>query len=331
VFIYGTDNMSTQDILGYFRAYGPSRLEWIDDSSCNVVWEESNSAKRTLLAIGEVICEVITDPDDFKQQSNEPGLEKGNEHIGKDQKIDNRRQLSDTCDSIVCPISPPASTQKSEASPEPQPDTLPSFEADQQEVDYWRLGRSHPKAKFLLLRQTRTGDKKVVGASQKSRYYLLHGNPNKPGNPKGLSVKEIRRRKYKRKIRKKHGGTDTAVEIMEVEEEDSNSETEPDMVMSEITSRHGNKRRSRLRMHADDVEKGLDSIPMEVDLSSQTVPVPASGLPQDDLRHRLSAPVIVDDLRVKLQQRQQAQVGVSKIKVTASLEQDSTDREVLMV
>ena len=143
------------------------------------------------------------------------------------------------------------------------------------------------------------------------------------------------------------------VEIMEVDE-DSNSETETDMVMSEIASRHGSKRHSRLRMHADDVEKGLDSMPMEVDASSQTVPVP-SDLPQDDLRHRLSTPVPTDlrhrlstpvptdlrhrlstpaptdDLRLKLQQRQQSQVGTSKIKVKTSLEQDDTDREVLML
>lgn len=30
----GVDDMSTQDIFGYFKEYPPAHIEWIDDASC---------------------------------------------------------------------------------------------------------------------------------------------------------------------------------------------------------------------------------------------------------------------------------------------------------
>ena len=36
VHVHGTDKMSSQDMLSYFRVYGPSHLEWINDSSCKL-------------------------------------------------------------------------------------------------------------------------------------------------------------------------------------------------------------------------------------------------------------------------------------------------------
>ena len=37
ILLYGTNKMSTKDVLGYFALYGPSYLEWIDDASCNLL------------------------------------------------------------------------------------------------------------------------------------------------------------------------------------------------------------------------------------------------------------------------------------------------------
>lgn len=41
----------------------------------------------------------------------------------------------------------------------------------------WRLGVECPKAKQLLLRYAVTGDKKVSGAAQHSKYYMKYGRP----------------------------------------------------------------------------------------------------------------------------------------------------------
>ena len=78
--------------------------------------------------------------------------------------------------------------------------------------DYWRVGPSHRKAEHdLLIRRARTGgewkpsiklylltlymyigDCKEKGSSKYSRYYLLHGNPNIAGQPRGISTKKLR-------------------------------------------------------------------------------------------------------------------------------------------
>jgi hypothetical protein len=34
VYLYGVDVMSTKECLEYFKEYGPSYVEWINDSSC---------------------------------------------------------------------------------------------------------------------------------------------------------------------------------------------------------------------------------------------------------------------------------------------------------
>jgi hypothetical protein len=34
IYLYGVDYMSTHDCLAYFEDYGPSFIEWINDSAC---------------------------------------------------------------------------------------------------------------------------------------------------------------------------------------------------------------------------------------------------------------------------------------------------------
>jgi hypothetical protein len=34
IYLYGVDVMSSSDVLAYFDEYGPSLVEWINDSSC---------------------------------------------------------------------------------------------------------------------------------------------------------------------------------------------------------------------------------------------------------------------------------------------------------
>lgn len=38
--VHGTDDMSTADVFRYFGSFLPTYLEWIDDSSCNAVFNE---------------------------------------------------------------------------------------------------------------------------------------------------------------------------------------------------------------------------------------------------------------------------------------------------
>ncbi|XP_072164517.1 uncharacterized protein [Diadema setosum] len=49
----GVDDMSTQDIFSYFQSYDPSSIEWINDTSCNIVWLDPHSAARALLGMSK--------------------------------------------------------------------------------------------------------------------------------------------------------------------------------------------------------------------------------------------------------------------------------------
>lgn len=51
----GTDDMSTEDILQYFQKYGPTGIEWINDESCNIVWNDKISPARALFFMSKVI------------------------------------------------------------------------------------------------------------------------------------------------------------------------------------------------------------------------------------------------------------------------------------
>lgn len=52
VHIYGVDLLSTKDILSYFGDYGPKYIEWINDSSANVVFNDSATASRAMAGMG---------------------------------------------------------------------------------------------------------------------------------------------------------------------------------------------------------------------------------------------------------------------------------------
>jgi hypothetical protein len=46
--LHGVDELSTNDIFAYFDTYKPTAVEWIDDSSCNVIWKSENHAVNAL-------------------------------------------------------------------------------------------------------------------------------------------------------------------------------------------------------------------------------------------------------------------------------------------
>lgn len=53
VHVYGVDVLSTPDILRYFSEWGPTFVEWLDDSSANVVFADELTAKRALVGRGK--------------------------------------------------------------------------------------------------------------------------------------------------------------------------------------------------------------------------------------------------------------------------------------
>lgn len=53
VHIYGVDLMSTSDVLKYFKEYGPTYVEWLNDSSANVLFKDGPTAKRAIAGLGK--------------------------------------------------------------------------------------------------------------------------------------------------------------------------------------------------------------------------------------------------------------------------------------
>lgn len=155
--VYGTREMSTQDVFAYFGKYTPNSVEWINDESCNIVWLDKNTAARALNCLSKVIAGMpvrgACDPfqNDFEPK---PTVKKNNgtsillldDTSKRDNSVVNVSDLN-------IPIPP----------------------------GYWRLGESCPKAKYILLRYAKRTDKKPFRAEKFSEYYKKHGNPNYGG------------------------------------------------------------------------------------------------------------------------------------------------------
>ncbi|GLE00927.1 hypothetical protein PINS_up009724 [Pythium insidiosum] len=59
IHVYSLDErfqqVRTNDVMAYFEGYGPWYVEWINDSSCTVVFEDAFTAGRALIALGKEI------------------------------------------------------------------------------------------------------------------------------------------------------------------------------------------------------------------------------------------------------------------------------------
>jgi hypothetical protein len=52
VYLYGVDLLSTSDCLRYWSDYGPTFVEWINDSACVVLFADAQSARRAMHGTG---------------------------------------------------------------------------------------------------------------------------------------------------------------------------------------------------------------------------------------------------------------------------------------
>lgn len=177
----GTDEMSTGDVLDYFAKYGPSGIEWVDDTSCNVIWLDKISAARALHFVSKPIKNLpVRGPCDpfIKEFENEEqdGASAGRSillrNANREVELQEDGETVDDTDAIdlseiSCPIPP----------------------------GYWRLGVSHAKAKYVLLRFAYKTDKKPYKAEKFSEYYKKYGNPNY-GGLKGI-ISESHKQKFK--------------------------------------------------------------------------------------------------------------------------------------
>uniref|UniRef100_A0A8C4F6F9 Nuclear cap-binding protein subunit 3 n=1 Tax=Dicentrarchus labrax TaxID=13489 RepID=A0A8C4F6F9_DICLA len=175
IYVTGVDDMSTQDVFGYFKEYPPAHIEWIDDTSCNVVWLDDNTSVRALINSSR-----MPDPDAVTAETEDtapPGEPvKGQSAFsrclkGKEVDEDEEETMDD----------------------------LSGAERDSLLRNDLRPAIKPFKGNKLLLRLPH--DKKELGAARRSRYYMKYGNPNY-GGMKGILSNSWKRRYHNRRIQR---------------------------------------------------------------------------------------------------------------------------------
>uniref|UniRef100_A0A8C6NXQ9 Nuclear cap-binding protein subunit 3 n=1 Tax=Nothobranchius furzeri TaxID=105023 RepID=A0A8C6NXQ9_NOTFU len=166
IHVSGVDDMSTQDVFGYFREYPPAHIEWINDTSCNVVWLDDDTCIRALINSSQMPTPevVVTET----ESSEQPG----------------KRNKSVVHYSGFCQV-----------------DDLSAAERESLLRNELRPAIKPFKGNKLFLRFATQDDKKELGAARRSRYYMKYGNPNY-GGMKGILSNSWKRRYHNRRIQR---------------------------------------------------------------------------------------------------------------------------------
>ncbi|KFM64219.1 hypothetical protein X975_12954, partial [Stegodyphus mimosarum] len=253
----GVEEMSTNEIFQYFREYGPSSVEWINDFSCNVVWLDETSAARALLGMSRPL--VVKKKSEEKKESVVTEIDTNSNDTPMKQSLEKEAV-------ILMSDSEESEDDEESSSSKDEPmdvdiqkgDTDCEGDAISKDVSpvdvpvppgHWRLGIPHPKAKAILLRFATKDDKKLPGAEKRSQYYQKYGNPNY-GGLKGL-ISSSRKRKMQAARNR---------QVIEKLTEDSAKASEVNIASNinadkNITSRPVRSKQPRMRMYADDEEE----------------------------------------------------------------------------
>ncbi|RDD47417.1 Nuclear cap-binding protein subunit 3 [Trichoplax sp. H2] len=213
--LHGTDEMSTKDVIRYFEKFPPGSIEWINDSSCNVIWDDENTAKRA-----------------FSARSQEISLK---------QSIvirDHRNIAASTGDLVfyslvfvICEMS--------------------QFDDKLQ----WRFGEPCSKAKLLLIRYATINDKKIKGIAKYSNYYLKYGNPNQHGSRKGIVTQSRKRRNQKGQEKLCSPDIAIDKDEMDVVDSGQDCKDNPDIKENDEAMEVDEPRIKRMRMRADEEDE----------------------------------------------------------------------------
>ncbi|XP_072230983.1 nuclear cap-binding protein subunit 3 [Leuresthes tenuis] len=197
VHVTGVDDMSTQDVFGYFKEYPPAHIEWIDDMSCNVVWLDDDTSIRALINASRMPDpEAVTTETETSDQPGEQS--KGHQGQGSDNEEEEEGEVEEeeaakkSCDGEKEPQA------KAEGG---QVDDLSGAERESLLRNELRPAIKPFKGNKLFLRFATQDDRKELGAARRSRYYMKYGNPNY-GGMKGILSNSWKRRYHNRRIQR---------------------------------------------------------------------------------------------------------------------------------
>ncbi|KAG7273800.1 hypothetical protein CRUP_016544 [Coryphaenoides rupestris] len=204
IYVIGVDDMSTQDIFGYFKEYPPAHIEWIDDTSCNVVWLDDITSFRVLINASLMPDpEAVTTETEADVQPDKPTHpSRARRSPGTDdaEEEENEEEEGEVNEGEKVAVKADAEERPAEQEKKP--------EADVRQV---------------------ANDKKELGAARRSRYYMKYGNPNY-GGMKGILSNSWKRRYHTRRIQRDVIKTDLVnlpEEPIKEEEEEEEEEEDP--------------------------------------------------------------------------------------------------------
>ncbi|XP_033279086.1 nuclear cap-binding protein subunit 3 isoform X2 [Orcinus orca] len=283
IYICGVDEMSTQDVFSYFKEYPPAHIEWLDDTSCNVVWLDEMTATRALINMSSL-------PALDKIRSRDANEDKSSEKSKKDKQEDS----SDDDEAEEGEV-------EDENASDVELDTLSQVEEESLLRNDLRPANKLAKGNRLFMRFATKDDKKELGAARRSQYYMKYGNPNY-GGMKGILSNSWKRRYHSRRIQRdvikkraligddvgltsyehRHSGlVNVPEEPIEEEEEEEEEEADQDMdaddrvvveYHEELPALKQTRERSTSRRSS---ASGSDSDEMDYDLELKMISTPS--------------------------------------------------------
>uniref|UniRef100_H3CGQ5 Nuclear cap-binding protein subunit 3 n=1 Tax=Tetraodon nigroviridis TaxID=99883 RepID=H3CGQ5_TETNG len=178
VYMMGVDDMSTQEIFRYFKEYPPAHIEWINDTSCNVVWLDDDTSVRALVNSSQ-----MPEPEAPAVEPAKPSKVKPCFPLHRSSR--SKRQ--------------PGSVESNRCSTG-QVNDLSAAERQSLLRNELRPAIKPFKGNKLFLRFATQDDKKELGAARRG-YYMKYGNPNY-GGMKGILTNSWKRRYHNRRIQR---------------------------------------------------------------------------------------------------------------------------------
>lgn len=208
----GLDDMSTQEVFGYFKEYPPAHIEWIDDTSCNVVWLDDITSTRALINMSrmpdkEVSNTAVSKNTDLPIQEQSAGRTRGSDDDEEEGEVDDdddgvvvkADKSSDDSDGKASESE--EEVEKKSTQENSETDMLTQAECDSLLRNDLRTSTKSFKGNKLFMRFATQEDKKELGAARRSRYYMKYGNPNY-GGMRGILSNSWKRRYHTRRIQR---------------------------------------------------------------------------------------------------------------------------------
>ncbi|XP_075994005.1 nuclear cap-binding protein subunit 3 [Genypterus blacodes] len=207
VHVTGVDNMSTQEVFGYFKEYPPAHIEWIDDESCNVVWLDDDTSMRALINSSRMPDPeaVAPETDSSSQASGGGDQSAGHGGQGSDHEEEEEEGEVDEDDATKKSGEDVKGTdeevEQKTTMTEEEEGQISGSERESLLRNELRPATRPFRGNKLFLRFATAEDKKELGAARRSRYYMKYGNPNY-GGMKGILSNSWKRRFHNRRIQR---------------------------------------------------------------------------------------------------------------------------------